>query len=337
MTSLPPLPPCTDGLAWDLWQSQHLTPCVSVACEAGLFDAVGRTPGITYQELAKDLDVGVRGARALCNVLVAVGLLRRHCNGHHLTPTASTFFDPNKETYWGAMYKMDTCALMRQQLMDALKRDKFIGSAAVWESGQMSEEKAEELSRAFHAHSLPAARGLAHSSLIHSLKITHVLDVGAGSGCFAIALAQSGIKTTVMDLPAVCAVAQKYAEKDNVTLGTYGCDMFREKWPDHIGVDCVFFSNIFHDWTDEQNDSLAKSAFEILPSGGFIALHEMLLNDNEDGPLTAVLFSLHMLLYTKGRQFSFPDLRKTLERAGFVDVKTSPSYGHYSIVYGRKP
>jgi acetylserotonin N-methyltransferase len=44
-----------------------------------------------------------------------------------------------------------------------------------------------------------------------------------------------------------------------------------------------------------------------------------------------------MLLATQGQQFTFEELRSILERAGFSNIETMPTYGYYSITTGYKP
>jgi acetylserotonin N-methyltransferase len=112
--------------------------------------------------------------------------------------------------------------------------------------------------------------------------------------------------------------------------------MFEMDWPQ--GHDAHFFSNIFHDWSEATNRMLAAKSFAALPSGGQIMLHEILLDDDHTGPLIAAAFSMLMLLGTRGRQYSLPELRAVLESAGFVDISAQRTGGgYYSLVTARKP
>jgi O-methyltransferase domain len=111
--------------------------------------------------------------------------------------------------------------------------------------------------------------------------------------------------------------------------------MFADPWPQ--GYDAVFFSNILHDWDEARRMSLARKSFRILPPGGRLYLHEMLLAETRDGPLPAALFSLAMLIANYGKQLSLTELEGLLEGAGFVDVGATPTYGYYSLVSARKP
>jgi hypothetical protein len=117
---------------------------------------------------------------------------------------------------------------------------------------------------------------------------------------------------------------------------TQALNMFTQAWPH--GHDAHFFSNIFHDWSDETCRLLARKSFEALPAGGRILLHEILMDDDDCGPVAAAAFSLLMLIGTKGRQYSLPDLRQILASAGFVDIEAAQTGGgYYSLVSARKP
>jgi hypothetical protein len=65
-------------------------------------------------------------------------------------------------------------------------------------------------------------------------------------------------------------------------------------------------------------------------------LHEMLVEDDGAGSVTAAAFSMLMLLATQGQQFTFGELRTILESAGFVGVENVHTYGYYSITTGHK-
>ncbi|MCP5004031.1 MAG: hypothetical protein GY941_08830 [Planctomycetes bacterium] len=82
---------------------------------------------------------------------------------------------------------------------------------------------------------------------------------------------------------------------------------------------------------------LGRRSFEILLSGGSIYLHEMLLDDTKDRPVTVASFSMQMLLGTKGKQFTASELEELLIECGFDAITVVHSYGYYSLIRGRKP
>ena len=152
----------------------------------------------------------------------------------------------------------------------------------------------------------------------------------------AIAQAHPQIKATVMELATMCDVAAKYIAAGGAAtqVDTLAVNMFREPWPK--GYDAVFFSNIWHDWNFRTCAWLAARAYEALPPGGRIMLHEALLDDDGNGPPPIAAFSMLMLLATQGQQFTFAELKALLEDAGFEDIETLQTASYYSITTGYK-
>jgi len=73
-----------------------------------------------------------------------------------------------------------------------------------------------------------------------------------------------------------------------------------------------------------------------LPPGGRIVLHEVLYCGDKSGPLAAAGFSLMMIGWTEGEQYTADELDALLREAGPASVEALPSFGHYSLVTGAK-
>lgn len=341
----PDLPTCDDRPVWDLWLSVYRLPAVTVADELHLFDAIAARPGGAV-ELAQQTGCSERGLTLLLPFLVALGFLAQRDGCFHVTDTTRQFLLHDSPFYWGALLARVGAGLpQHKSLCNLLTGTDSEGSpfssarrpVKAWESGQLKPELARRIAAFMHSHSLPAALGAARNADFSP--VTRLLDVGGGSGCFSIALAQRypDLHCTVMDLPAMCEVAQEYiaAAEMEARVDTRPADMFRDDWP--RGYDAVFFSNIFHDWSFETCAELAGRAHGILPKDGRIYLHEMLLDDDGTGPLTAAAFSVAMLHGTQGQQFTFAQLRDLLEGAGFAGINSLSTYGYYSLVSGIRP
>jgi len=331
-----------DRIIWDTWLSMYRFPVMTVADEIGTFGALAAR-AMTTAELAVQLDVDARALAIHLGLLAALGFVERREGRWRATAAARTWLHPEGEGYYGPLiHRYREGQPLHAQLLATLRTGKIaeghISAVAEWERGEMPPEMAEWLTAFMNAHSRAAAKAVAAQPLMASLR--SVLDVGGGSGIFAIEMARawSGLNTTVMEIPQVCAAAEPFIATAAIgaRVRTQAVNMFTQAWPQ--GHDAHFFSNIFHDWSDDTCRLLARKSFEALPRGGRILLHEMLMDDDGCGPLPAAAFSLLMLLATRGKQYSLPELHGFLDDAGFVDVEAvQTGGGYYSLVSARKP
>jgi hypothetical protein len=340
------LPTTDDRTVWDLWLSINYLPAATVSDELGIFKALDEAPG-SARELAASMNFDLRATVAILRLLGALDLLSQHEGRYYLTDTSRLYFLRESPFYWGHM--LGTGQPQHARVRDALlgrspegrpgvapqAPSKSGGSIDSWASGDVDPERARRVAAAMQSHSLSAAVALARNADFAG--VNRLLDVGGGSGCFAIALAQRNpeLRCDVMELGTMCEVALEYIRDGGVEdrVGTVTVDMFREPWPE--GFDAMFFSNVFHDWNFDTCAWLAKQAYDALPSGGRICLHEMLLDDDGDGPLIAASFSV-LMLGTQGQQFTFGELKELLEGAGFVGVGVRRTSVYYSLVTGFK-
>jgi acetylserotonin N-methyltransferase len=343
-------PTTDDQRIWDLWLTHTYQGAIVAADDLSVFAAIGETPA-TISDLARRLDFDERATGALVRLLAALGLLVTSEHRFQLTDHARTYLLRSSPFYWGHMMRVGTneaqlatlvAALQRKDPGDTARADgppEPAGSGRSidrWASGTVAVDEARAVAARMQSQSLSAA--IAAPRNYDCTGIARMLDVGGGSGCFAIAFAQAhpDIRTTVMELPAMCDVARGYIQRSDVAdhVDTVAVDMFRDEWP--TGYDAVFFSNVWHDWNVRTCSWLARRAYGVLPQGGRIMLHEMLLDDDGAGPATTASFSMQMLLATQGQQFTFGELRTILEGAGFTGIDATHTCAYYSITTGYK-
>ena len=339
------VPTCDDKPIWDVWLSMLWLPAVTVADELEIFESLAREPA-TAAELAKRHGFQLRGADILLCLLTALKFCVSHLGRYQVTEPTRNFLLRSSPFYWGGVFGQQRTsnpmhaairgAVLKKKNQQIVSQSSEEPAVEMWESGEMTLDSARSIAAFMHSHSLAAATGMALRVNLSGVK--NLLDVGGGSGCFCITLAKQNpqLRCAVMDLKPMCEVALDYIRAAGVAdrVSVRPVNMFQEPWPrDH---DAMLFSNIFHDWGPETNAKLAANAFAALPGGGRIFLHEMLLDDTGDGPLTTAAFSTLMLANTRGRQFTFSQTKAMLEEAGFTNVDVLPTYSYYSVVSGTK-
>jgi acetylserotonin N-methyltransferase len=343
-----PVPGSDTRDVWEIYLSPTWMPALLVADELGVLESIADAPGST-DDLSARLGLNGRALGSVLALLASLGYLVPRHGRYHVTDAARHHLLPSSPFYWGGVWAaMREHSPLYNQLRRALTtpdpvesvpqssgRDKR--SVDGWASGTLSPEAAAGMAKYMHSHSAAAAVAVAESDLFAGAR--RLLDVGGCSGVFSIALAERhpGLSCTIMDLPTVCELTPDYVKARGLEdrIDTYAADMFRDPWPQ--GYDAVFLSNIFHDWRPPTCLALAQHAFGVLPAGGTINLHEMLLNDDGAGPRTAAAFSVLMAASTQGQQFTFAQLESLLTQAGFVDIDCYSTSPLHSVVRGRKP
>jgi len=332
------LPSCDDRRIWDIYLSYNIYPAVCASEEIGLFKLLSEGPMRT-EEIAERLSISRSWAEVLLGVLATQDLVRVQDGKFRLTEVSRVYLLPDSPFFKGPILRLLRDEGRIQRVIDAVrgsnpKADRLTGQS--WKAGELTAEEAALRARTMHSVSFPSALGMAKNADFRGVR--RLLDVAGGSGGFSIALAlrYPEVHCTIAELPAMCEQAKKLIAEFGVEdqVGTTRLNMFADEWPS--GYDAILLSNVLHDWDHAHRAVLIRRAFEALPSGGRMYVHEMLMSDAADGPTGPALFSFGMLLGTWGKQFTAPEMRRDLEAAGFTDVSVQNSYGYYSLVTGRK-
>ena len=184
-------------------------------------------------------------------------------------------------------------------------------------------EQARTFTTAQHAGSLAAARVLADRLDLRSART--LLDVGGGSGAFAIALcaANPDLRATVLDLPAVLPVAAEQCAAAGLAdrISLLPGDATGADWPG--GQDVMLMSYLLSALDADQIDLVLARAAASLNPGGRLVVHDFALDDEGIGPQFAALWFLQYLAYHPGGvSFSGAELAERLRAHGFVDPST---------------
>ncbi len=290
------------------------------ALELDLFTHLAQG-GRRVDELVERTGVAENRLRTLLHALAALGLVVREDDAYANAPASARYLVRGDGEQFGEYFRLQ----IGRQIYPALAHldAGMAGNSGAFDTlaGLMADaDEARTFTDAQHAGSLAAARVLAARR--DRAGARSLLDVGGGSGAFSIALcaANPRLRATVLDLPAVLAVA----ERERVTAGLTDRitllpgDATATDWPG--GQDVVLMSYLLSALDDEQIDLVLARAAATLDPGGLLVVHDFALDDDGAGPQFAALWFLQYLAYNPGSvSFSAADLGRRLALHGFTD------------------
>ena len=333
-------PRTDDRLMYDILQRLFGYQAVLVAYELKMFSLLAERPR-SAEEVCAKLNLSSRPGGMLLTICASLGLVEEIGDRYSLTPTAEDYLvdsGPSEFSSFMNGFLADPSVFSYESVKNAFLTDK----SQVYEGEpifEITEEQADRVrgfTHMMHGHSMAPAH--AWPDVVDLGNYRTMLDIGGGSGAHTIGAVQRwpDLRGLVFDMAPVCEVAEEYIAKYKLKnrIATHVGDMWSDDFPQS---DIHFYSNIFHDWLPSKGQMLAAKSFESLESGGRIVIHEMLYNDEKTGPFTVASFSVAMLLWSEGQQYSGHELSSMLSDTGFVDVEVIPTFGYWSIVTGRKP
>ncbi len=281
--------------------------------ELDLFSAL--TDGATAEEAATARQLDPRATELLLNALTGLGTLTKQDGRFELTDTSRRWLLPDSPTPYGDMVHFDAQNwVLWQQLADSVRT----GSPA--RTPDMFQTRQADTHRFIHAmHGLVAARGDANWVAANLPMTGKVLDVGSGPGTYPMAFCQhnKNLAATIFDLPGTLEITRDllaqegFADRIDLVAGDYN----EVALPD--GYDVVFMSNILHSEDEAHCAALIENCYRAVRPGGRLVIKDHLLDDDRAGPAAGAVFSLLMLLVTRGRDYSATEIGDWMTGAGF--------------------
>jgi hypothetical protein len=302
---------------------------------------------VPFADLRNRLGLAERPCHVLVTALCAFGLLHPKGGQLELTELAREHLLPGSpfdvSGYVGLAADSPGVLQMVERLRSnrpAGEKPEEKGAAFIYREGITSameeEASARHLTLALAGRARNVAPVFAQRANLDSARL--LLDVGGGSGIYSIACLQKHqhLRAIVWDRPEVLKVAQELAQAHGVgqRLECRPGDMFRDPVPD--GVDVVLLSNVLHDWDVPECRALVKRCAAALPSGGWLLIHDVFLNDALDGPLPIALYSAALFALTEGRAYSAGEYRAWLAEAGLTAKAIVPTLIHCGILEGKR-
>jgi cyclopropane fatty-acyl-phospholipid synthase-like methyltransferase len=183
--------------------------------------------------------------------------------------------------------------------------------------------------------------GRALVALVDLTGCSRLLDVGGGAGTYSALFCQAYPKLTavVLELPEVAAIAREIlremgaADRVSAIAGDYRGTTFP------TGCDAVLMSGMFHRETAETCRDLVRRAYSCLPSGGVLAVSDVLTESAGGRSSFAALFGLNMALSApNGGVHADAAVAGWMHDSGFADVciRPFPPPLPHRVVTGRK-
>lgn len=304
-----------------------------------LFDRLESAPQ-TAEQLAAQSGASVRGLKALLNALVGLGFLARREGGYALTPESAAFLVSTRPSYYGDYFRHTIQQLIPRwlKLNDAVRTGRPV--LAVNESGTGPEFFAAFVESLFPL-SYKAAQQLGeHLGVPRASGPLSVLDIGAGSGVWGIALAQQSpyVRVTAVDWPVVLEVTRKVAREQGIGERLKGVpgDLLDADFG--TGHHVATIGHILHSEGVEHSRQVLRKTFAALAPGGTIAISEFLPNAERTGPPNALIFAVNMLIHTEaGDTFTFEEMARWLREAGFENPRLLEAPAPSPLVLANKP
>ena len=288
-----------------------------------LFDLLDQGPQ-TVGELAAESGASVHGLTAILNALVGLEFLARKGTRYALTAESAAFLVSTKPAYHGGFFRHMSRQLIPNwlQLTETVRTGRPV--IAVNDQGEGQQFFAEFVEGLFPL-SYKAAQVLGeHLGIPKAASPVSVLDIGAGSGVWGIALARQSphVRIHAVDWPAVLELTRSVAERHGVgdRLRTAAGDLLEADFG--TGHQVATIGHILHSEGRERSRKLLRKTFAALAPGGTIVISEFMPNDERTGPVTPLIFAVNMLLHTAaGDTFTFAEIADWLREAGFANAR----------------
>jgi len=312
---------------------------LEAALDCRLFDLLDQAPQ-TVSELAAQSGASTRGLTAILNALVGLEFLVKKGERYALNPESAAFLVSTKPAYHGGFFRH----VIRQVLPQWLKLTETLrtGRPAVAANHQgEGQQFFAEFVEGLFPLSYQADQVLGEHLGVHkATSPVSVLDIGAGSGVWGIALAHQSPLVTVhaVDWPVVLKVTHKLARRHGVgeRLRTVAGDLLEADFG--AGHQVATIGHILHSEGRERSRQLLRKTFAALAPGGTIAISEFMPNDDRRGPSMPLIFAVNMLIHTEeGDTFTFAEMADWLVEAGFANPRLLEAPAPSPLVLATRP
>jgi hypothetical protein len=314
-----PDPSAIVRLSTAYWESQALL----TANRIGLFDVLA-DGARSSEDVAGALQLDPRSTGLFLRALVGLGFLQEESGRFANAPVAATFLVRRSPAFMGnAIRYSDQLYATWGQLEASLRS----GRPALAAEAYLGDDpvRTRTFVQAMHERALGVARALV--AIVDLRGRRSMLDVGGGPGTYSVLLTERfpGLRSEVLELPGVAAVARELvaaagaSERVSLRDGDYHSADFGS------GKDVVLMSGMFHRETEAACRDLIARAAAALNPGGMLVVSDVFADAGGTHPPFASMFGLNMMLTAPdGGVHADADVQRWMSEAGFGGLGTVP-------------
>ncbi|MBJ3776505.1 methyltransferase [Acuticoccus mangrovi] len=293
------------------------------ALQLEVFSHLSKGPQ-TAAEVAEAAGVHEDRMLTLLTALAGLGLVASEDGKWVNAPASDAFLVKGAKYDFGDYLRLQVGRQMYgllDQIEGALTNDLPEEATASYADWFSDPKEARLYSESQHAGSLGPARQLVKGLDLSKAKT--MLDVGGGTGAFAITLCKAfpNLTATIVEFPNVAAIGREYVGKAGLSdrIKYVEGDGREDIWPKN--QDVLLMSYLFSGIPGDAHEPLIARAFDHLAPGGRYLIHDFIVDADRTGPKLAALWQLQHTAFTpEARSLDTAWLADALERAGFENV-----------------
>jgi hypothetical protein len=326
---------------FDLIQSHRVTAVIHVAAKLGLAELLRDGPR-PLGELAKATGADERALGRLLTALSTIGLCSRTGEGGYaLTEMGAGLDGEAAQSFKGwAIFEAEMLSKTWSGMLETVMTGKTAAELQGFASSFEMMGRSPELVDKFNVAMTELTR-LVTPDILSSYNfsgISHLMDVGGGSGELLGAIAQQNrnLRGTVFDLPRCAEAASAHLRQIGVSdrVEFVAGDFFKSV---PAIADAIILKSIIHDWNDARSISILRNCREALPGGGKLLLVERLMPEKPsatDEDKAHAMSDLNMMRGPGGCERTEGQYRELIEQSGFALAAVHPA-GRFNVIEAR--
>jgi cyclopropane fatty-acyl-phospholipid synthase-like methyltransferase len=188
--------------------------------------------------------------------------------------------------------------------------------------GQLDQKQIESFLGAMHSIAQGLSREIAE--VYDARPFKRLLDIGGGTGSYTIAFLEKypHLEGVLFDLANVIPMARQRIRKQGIEdrVSLIPGDFYHDELPK--GCDFALLSAIIHQNSPKQNVDIYSKIYRALNHGGTVLIRDHIMDETRTKPVDGTVFAVNMLVNTPGGDtYTFDEVRKTLGKAGFTEVR----------------